>query len=196
MNERRMHVVGEETEPAAIDCGALLQRTARGDREAFAALFDELGPAVLGLARRIVRDPARAEEVTQEVFLQAWQTANRFDPERGNAKSWLFTLAHRRSVDAVRHDQAATNRENSYDWSPGDDHDDVVETVTTRLEHEQVRKCLDTLTELQREAITLAYYRGYTYAEVSSLLEANPATVKTRMRDGLIRLRDCMGVSA
>ena len=96
-----------------------------------------------------------------------WQSAARFDPARGNAKSWLLTLAHRRAVDAVRHDQAATNRENKYDWSNGPDFDDVEETVTITLEHEQVRRCLDGLTELQREAVNLAYYQGYTYAEVA-----------------------------
>ncbi len=174
----------------------LLPRVARGDEAAFAALYDVLGGSVFGMARRVIRDPARAEEVSQEVFLQVWQTAARFDPARGSAKSWILTLAHRRAVDAVRHDQASTNRENAYDWSPGVDHDEVLETVTTRLEHEQVRRCLEGLTELQREAVNLAYYQGYTYAEVATVLDANPATVKTRMRDGLIRLRDCLGVEA
>ncbi|ALX04765.1 MULTISPECIES: ECF RNA polymerase sigma factor SigK [Aeromicrobium] len=178
----------------AVDPDDLLVRVARGDEAAFAALYDVLGATVFGMARRVIRDPARAEEVAQEVFLQVWQTAARFDPARGTAKSWVLTLAHRRAVDAVRHDQAATNRENSYDWSPGVDHDQVLETVTIRLEHEQVRRCLEGLTELQREAVNLAYYQGYTYAEVAQVLGANPATVKTRMRDGLVRLRDCMGV--
>ena len=178
----------------AVDPDDLLVRVARGDEAAFAALYDVLGATVFGMARRVIRDPARAEEVAQEVFLQVWQTAARFDPARGTAKSWVLTLAHRRAVDAVRHDQAATNRENSYDWSPGVDHDQVLETVTLRLEHEQVRRCLEGLTELQREAVNLAYYQGYTYAEVAQVLGANPATVKTRMRDGLVRLRDCMGV--
>ena len=177
-----------------VDPDDLLIRVARGDEAAFAALYDVLGATVFGMARRVIRDPARAEEVAQEVFLQVWQTAARFDPARGTAKSWVLTLAHRRAVDAVRHDQAATNRENSYDWSPGVDHDQVLETVTVRLEHEQVRRCLEGLTELQREAVNLAYYQGYTYAEVAQVLGANPATVKTRMRDGLVRLRDCMGV--
>ncbi len=177
-----------------VDPDDLLVRVARGDEAAFAALYDALGATVFGMARRVIRDPARAEEVAQEVFLQVWQTAVRFDPARGTAKSWVLTLAHRRAVDAVRHDQAATNRENSYDWSPGVDHDQVLETVTIRLEHEQVRRCLEGLTELQREAVNLAYYQGYTYAEVAQVLGANPATVKTRMRDGLVRLRDCMGV--
>ena len=190
----RLAAVPESQEPVEPD--DLLVLVARGDEAAFAALYDALGATVFGMARRVIRDPARAEEVAQEVFLQVWQTAARFDPARGSAKSWVLTLAHRRAVDAVRHDQAATNRENSYDWSPGVDHDQVLETVTVRLEHEQVRRCLEGLTDLQREAVNLAYYQGYTYAEVAQVLEDNPATVKTRMRDGLIRLRDCLGVEA
>jgi RNA polymerase sigma-70 factor (ECF subfamily) len=180
----------------AVDLSDLLIQVARGDESAFAALYDHLGPSVYGLARRVIRDPARAEEVAQEVFLQVWQTAARFDPERGRAKSWVLTLAHRRAVDAVRHDQAATNRDKAYDWSAGPDFDVVNETVTMRLEHEQVRNCMEGLTDLQREAIDLAYYKGYTYAECATVLEANPATVKTRMRDGLVRLRDCLGVAS
>lgn len=173
----------------------LLGDVARGDESAFSTLYDKMSPAVFGLARRVVRDPARAEEVAQEVFLQVWQTATRFDSDRGAAKTWILTLAHRRAVDVVRRDQSSSNREQRYDWRSGPDHDAVAEEVGTRLEHEQVRRCLGTLTDLQREAVTLAYYGGYTYAEVSTLLETNPATVKTRMRDGLIRLRDCLGVT-
>ncbi|KHL12093.1 RNA polymerase sigma-70 factor (ECF subfamily) [Mumia flava] len=174
----------------------LMTSVARGDEAAFAALYDELGAAVYGLARRVLRDPARSEEVAQEVFLQVWQSAVRFDPGRGRARSWVLMLAHRRAVDAVRRDQAAADRETRYDWSGGPDFDHVSDEVTVRLEHEQVRRCLGTLTDLQREAVGLAYYQGYTYAEVATVLDANPATVKTRMRDGLIRLRDCLGVVA
>lgn len=191
---RQLSVVGDEV--TVTDASDLLARVARGDEKAFAAFYDLMAASVFGLARRVIRDPARAEEVAQEVFLQVWQTAPRFDVTRGSAKSWVLTLAHRRAVDAVRHDQAATNRDLAYDWSPDVDHDTVLDTVTVRMEHEQVRRCMDTLTELQRESITLAYYRGHTYAEVATLLEANPATVKTRMRDGLVRLRDCLGVEA
>lgn len=181
---------------APADLGDLLTRVSHGDEQAFGALFDALGSSVYGLARRVIRDPSRAEEVAQEVFIQVWQTAARFDASRGSAKSWVLTLAHRRAVDAVRHDQAAKNRENKYDWSNGPDFDQVEETVTISLEHEQVRRCLDGLTDLQREAVSLAYYQGYTYTEVATALGANTATVKTRMRDGIVRLRDCMGVSA
>lgn len=173
----------------------LLVRIQRGDERAFATFYDRSVGLVHGLARRVVRDPARAEEITQEVYLQVWRTASRFDPARGGAKSWLLTFAHRRAVDVVRHDQASTDREARYDWTSGRDIDVVDDEVTTRLEHQQVRRCLGSLTDLQRESITMAYFGGYTYAEVATLLETNPATVKTRMRDGLIRLRDCLGVT-
>ena len=191
-DSRPLTAVGSDTAP---DLDDLLVRTARGDDQAFAALYDALGASVLGLARRLVRNPARAEEVTQEVFLQVWRTATRFDPDRGRAKTWVLVLAHRRAVDAIRHDQAASDREDAYEWV-GSDHDVVSEEVIVNLEHQQVRRCMDGLTELQREAVNLAYYGGYTYPEVAELLDANLATVKTRMRDGLIRLRDCMGVAA
>ena len=188
-------VVPQDVAPV-LDLDDLLVRTARGDEQAFAALYDALGPSVFGLAKRLVRNPARAEEISQEVFLQVWRTASRFDPDRGRAKTWILVLAHRRAVDAIRHDQAASNREDTYDWVGGPDHDVVSEEVMVRLEHEQVRRCMEGLTELQRESVNLAFYGGYTYPEVAELLEANLATVKTRMRDGLIRLRDCLGVAS
>lgn len=178
------------------DLGELLRSVARSDEAAFGRLFDEMGSSVYGLVRRVLRDPSRSEEVTQEVFLQIWQNAHRFDGARGKPRSWMLTLAHRRAVDAVRHDQAATNRDLKYDWTGGPAYDQVEEEVSTRLEYEQVRRCMNGLTQLQREAVDLAYYKGNTYAEVADLLKVNPATIKTRMRDGLIRLRDCMGVSA
>lgn len=190
-----LSVVPQDVSPV-LDLDDLLVRTSRGDEQAFAALYDALGASVFGLAKRLVRNPARAEEISQEVFLQVWRTASRFDPDRGRAKTWILVLAHRRAVDAIRHDQAASNREDTYDWVGGPDHDVVTEEVMVRLEHEQVRKCMEGLTELQRESVNLAFYGGYTYPEVAELLDANLATVKTRMRDGLIRLRDCLGVAS
>src|SRR5690606_31520097 len=132
-----LRVVPAGTPDDSPDLNELLTRVGRGDEQAFGAVFDELGASVYGMAKRVIRDPARAEEVSQEVFIQVWQSAARFDRARGNAKSWVLTLAHRRAVDAVRHDQAATNRENKYDWSSGPDYDEVEETVTISLEHEQ-----------------------------------------------------------
>ncbi len=174
--------------------GDLLTQVARGDEAAFAALYDELAPRVFGLCRRIVRDPAQAEEVTQEALVEVWRTAGRYDPAKGSAASWVLTIAHRRAVDRVRSEQASTDRERRVATQEVP-YDDVVEQATARLERQQVRRCLEGLTHLQREAITLAYYRGYSYREVADLLGAGLPTVKTRMRDGLIRLRDCLGVS-
>lgn len=175
----------------------LMVRVARGDATAFSELYDVLAPRVYGLVRRVLRNPAQSEEVTQEVLVEVWRTAARFDTRRGSVSSWVLTMAHRRAVDRVRSEQAAADREQAVAATSGEvAYDEVAEAATANLQSEQVRRCLGTLTELQRESVTLAYYGGYSYGEVAQLLDANPATVKTRMRDGLIRLRDCLGVTA
>jgi RNA polymerase sigma-70 factor (ECF subfamily) len=173
----------------------LMRRVARGDETAFAGLYDQIAPRVYGLVLRVVRDPSIAEEVAQEAMLEAWRTAARFDPARGSAVSWLLTIAHRRAVDRVRSEQAGAARMRKV-ATVETPYDEVVEQATTRIERQQVRRCLGGLTELQREAILLAYFNGHTYREVADLLETPLPTVKTRMRDGLIRLRDCLGVTA
>ena len=174
----------------------LLGYVARGDQDAFSELYDRVSSQVFGVVRRVLRDPAQSEEVTQEVLVEVWRSASRFDPERGSATTWMLTIAHRRAVDRVRASQAAMDRDERAGRSahrPA--FDEVVEQVETRLEHEQVRQALSVLTDLQREAVTLAYYGGYSYREVSELLDVPLGTVKTRLRDGLIRLRDAMGVA-
>ncbi|GAA3068861.1 ECF RNA polymerase sigma factor SigK [Streptosporangium carneum] len=173
----------------------LLSQVALGHEQAFDRVYDLLAGPVFGLARRVVRDRAQAEEVAQEVLVEVWRTASRYDRTRGSALSWVMTMAHRRSVDRVRSAQASTAREERVSRMSGEvPYDEVSETVTTRLEGERVRRCLGGLTDLQRQAVTLAYYGGYSYPEVAGLLRVPLGTVKTRMRDGLVRLRDCMGV--
>jgi RNA polymerase sigma-70 factor, ECF subfamily len=175
------------------DLAGLLALVARGDQSAFAAVYDRSAAQVFGLVRRVIRDPAQSEEVTQEVMLEVWRSASRFDPHRGSAMAWLMTLAHRRAVDRIRSGQAAAEREARAAAAAEPGYDVVAEEVETRLDAQRVRRCLESLTDLQRESVTLAYYGGYTYREVASLLGVATGTVKTRMRDGLIRLRDCLG---
>jgi len=173
----------------------LLQRSARGDRAAFAELYDATAARVHGLAVRVVRDPAQAEEVTQEAFLEIWRTASRYDVARGSAVSWLLTIAHRKAVDRVRSAEAASRRESTYHLQNQTvDVDTTAEAATASLEARRVRTALGALTEIQREAIELAYFGGYTHTEVATLLDLPVGTAKTRIRDGLIRLRDTIGV--
>ncbi len=188
--------------PAQEDAGAppyaddLLQLVARGDEAAFARLYDILIGPVFGLVRRVLRDQAQSEEVAQEVMVALWQTASRYSPERGSAMTWAMTLAHRRAVDRVRSAQSASDREDRVMRGElSRPFDEVAEQVSVRLEHEQVRQCLGTLTDVQRESVVLAYYGGRTYREVGELLGTPLGTIKTRLRDGLIRLRDCMGAT-
>jgi RNA polymerase sigma-70 factor, ECF subfamily len=175
----------------------LLSAVARGDQAAFAALYDRVAGPVYGLIRRVLRDPSQSEEITQEVLLEVWRTATRFDRSRGSAQGWMMTMAHRRAVDRVRSEQASRNRDERVATldAATSAFDEVAEDVETRLEQQQVRQALDRLTDLQREAVELAYYQGYTYREVAELLDAPLGTVKTRLRDGLIRLRDTIGVA-
>lgn len=180
----------------ALNADALLRQAGLGDREAFTALYDLVAGQVYGLVRRVLRDPAQSEEVAQEVLLEVWRLAPRFDPERGGARAWIMTMAHRRAVDRVRSEQSGRDRdERAARNSIEREHDVVAEEVESRMEHQRVRVALSQLTDLQREAVELAYYGGHTYREVAELLDTPLGTVKTRLRDGLIRLRDELGVA-
>jgi RNA polymerase sigma-70 factor (ECF subfamily) len=173
----------------------LLSRCARGDEQAFAALYDATSRRVHGLVLRVVRDPAQAEEVTQEVYLQAWRTSAAYDEDKGSAMSWLMTLAHRRAVDRVRTAEAASRQDTTYHQrTQVVPHDTTAEAAETSIEARRVRTALGELTPVQREALELAFYGGYTHTEVATMLDLPVGTAKTRIRDGLIRLRDAMGV--
>jgi RNA polymerase sigma-70 factor (ECF subfamily) len=175
----------------------LLGAAGAGDRAAFGALYDRTSARVFGLVRRLVVDPAQAEEVTQDVYLEVWQTAPRFDADRGSAISWMFTLAHRRAVDRVRSAQSARDRDLRIGARDVDvPVDTVAESAEVRIEHERAHEALAGLSEQQRECVALAYYGGLTQAEIAERLGVPLGTVKTRLRDGMIRLRRLLGVTA
>jgi RNA polymerase sigma-70 factor, ECF subfamily len=183
-----------QAEGPGQDLSALLARVARGDHEAFEAIYDQLAGPVYGVARKVLRDPAQSEEVAQEVMLDVWRSASRFDAGRGSAVAWVMTIAHRRAVDRVRAENASVAREQKLAPGPVSG-EDVAQLVEMALDRQRVRRCMGSLTTLQAEAIKLAYYGGYTYPQVAGLLGVALGTVKTRIRDGLIRMRDCMEVT-
>jgi RNA polymerase sigma-70 factor, ECF subfamily len=179
------------------DLADLLRRSARGDEAAFAALYDATAARLFGLVLRVVRDHAMSEEVTQEVYLDVWRQSARFDPGRGSAMSWLMTIAHRTAVDRVRASEASRRRDDAHAATSQEvEFDTIAESAQASLEAQRVRRALTTLTDAQRHAVELAYLGGYTHTEVARLLDLPLGTAKTRIRDGLIRLRDTLGVPA
>ncbi|HPU02872.1 MAG TPA: ECF RNA polymerase sigma factor SigK [Microbacteriaceae bacterium] len=176
--------------------GALLVRVATGDQSAFAALYDMLSARAFGLILRVLINRSQSEEVLQEVFLEVWQSAARFAPNKGQGRTWIFTIAHRRAVDRVRASQASSDRDvrvGSRDIDIA--HDSVAEQVELGIAATSVTAALGTLPEAQRETLVLAYYGGYSQSEIAVLVGAPLGTIKTRMRDGLTRLRNEMGVT-
>ena len=180
-----------------VDLADLLARSARGDEAAFAAVYDATGARAFGLALRVVRDRAQAEEVTQEAYLELWRTSASFDPARGSAISWLLTLVHRKAVDRVRSAEAAARRDDTYHQQdpamidPSDD--STAQQVERSIDAQRVRAAMAELTDTQRDAVRLAYFGGYTHTEIAAMLDLPLGTAKTRIRDGLIRLRDRLG---
>ncbi len=172
----------------------LLVRVGRGDEGAFAALYDLVVDEVYGLAKRIVRDAHLSEEVTQEVLVEVWKRSPRFDPALGSATGWILMIARARAVDRVRSEQAHRDRHEAYERAAPKVDDQPEERVEHRLDRDRVRQALTQLTELQRSAVELAFYGGHTHTEVADLLGIPLGTAKTRIRDGLIRLRDALGV--
>ncbi|WP_354182585.1 sigma-70 family RNA polymerase sigma factor [Arthrobacter sp. UYP6] len=186
---------GQQPGPQA-SLETLLAGIAAGSQDDFAAFYALTSRRVYGLARRVLIDAELSEDTTQEVYLQVWTNASRFDPSVGSPMAWLLTLAHRRAVDRVRSEQSSANREARFGAAMQEpDYDNVVDTVTQRLDAEAVVQCLDSLTDTQRESVRLAYYGGLTYREVAQRLSAAVPTIKSRIRDGLIRLKKCLGVN-
>lgn len=194
-------VVTAETEPAAAQqselVSAILRRVAGGDQGAFAELYDLTAARVLGLIRRVLVDHAQSEEVAQEVFLEIWQTAPRFDSTKGAAMTWIMTMAHRRAIDRIRSSQSGRDRDIAIGIRDlGTPYDEVAETVETSVEHERVQAAMAQLSDLQRQAVSLTYYGGLTQTEVAEALSVPLGTVKTRIRDGMLRLRTELGVAS
>jgi RNA polymerase sigma-70 factor (ECF subfamily) len=190
--------VGAAAAPeTASELAVLLRRSAAGDEAAFGELYDAVAARLYGLVRRVVRDPAQSEEVAQEALLEIWRQSARFDASRGSALGWMMTIAHRKAVDRVRSAEAASRRDETWQASSQDvEHDSTAEIAVGRLDAERVRRALDALTPAQRGALELAYLSGYTHTEVATMLDLPLGTAKTRIRDGLIRLRDTLGVTS
>jgi RNA polymerase sigma-70 factor (ECF subfamily) len=185
----------EEGGSVGSHLGGLLKRASRGDEAAFAELYDATSARAFGLAVRVLRDRAQAEEVTQEAYLDCWRHAARYDPAKGSAVSWLLTIVHRKAVDRVRSAEASSRRDLEYGHRQATvAHDETAEAATATLEATRVRTALAHLTLKQREAVQLAFLGGYTHTEVAAMLDLPVGTAKTRIRDGLIRLRDALGV--
>ena len=179
------------------DLAEMLKACALGDEDAFARLYDAVSARIFGLVLRVVRDHAQAEEVTQDVLLEIWRMSARFEQERGSALSWMLTIAHRKAVDRVRSAEAATRRDTAYEArNQAPAYDATSEEAHRNLDAQRVRRALDTLTEAQRGALELAYLGGYTHREVAAMLDLPLGTAKTRIRDGLIRLRDTLGLES
>ncbi|MFP1603068.1 ECF RNA polymerase sigma factor SigK [Microbacterium sp. 2216-1] len=181
---------------AGDNATVLLLRIADGDQQAFAELYDLLSPRVFALILRVIVNRSQAEEVLQEVFLEIWQSAGRFAPNKGQGRSWVLTIAHRRAVDRVRASQSSADRDvrvGARDLDPA--RDVVSDEVESRLESHRLVRALKILPEAQQEALILAYYGGYSQSEISALVGIPLGTVKTRMRDGMSRLRGELGVT-
>ena len=193
----RLGLVPEPEVADDLSIESLLRDVAEGDRAAFAEVYDRISSRVLGLIIRLLRDRAQSEEVMQEVFLEIWQQAAKFDANRGSGMAWVLTMAHRRAIDRIRASQKSHERDLRIGIRDMErEFDGVSESVEIRIENERVKHAMSRLTPLQREAVVLAYYGGYTHTEMSQILGIPLGTVKTRLRDGMIRLRDELGVTS
>jgi RNA polymerase sigma factor (sigma-70 family) len=170
---------------------ALVALAARSEQSALAELYDRYGRTAYGLALRVLRDQALAEDAVQEAFLTVWRTASRFMPERGKASTWILTLVHRRAVDAVRREQR--RRADSLDLAAEPAVEGVEEDAFLRLQRERVQAALRHLPDAQREALELAYYGGFTQSELAERLGQPLGTIKSRMFGGLSRMRELLG---
>ncbi len=191
----RSEGLGRDAEAAHL--AELVARSSRGHEEAFSELYDLTASRIHGLVLKVLRSADHAAEVTQEVFVEVWRQSARYAPDKGSVLAWMSTMAHRRAVDRVRSVSSEVARDEHYAVTATvREADRVWEDVEQKLDTERVRKGMASLTAIQREALGLAYFGGYTQTQVASLLKLPLGTVKTRIRDGLIGLRDALGVEA
>lgn len=161
----------------------------RYEHAALAEAYRRNAGAVYGLAKRLLSDQARAEEVVQEVFIRLWNNPDRFDPERGTLRSYLLAQTHGRSVDLIRSDVARRQREERETRARAEGGYDIAREVWDMALAGHVREALETLKDGERKAIELAYFGGLTYREAAEELGEAEGTVKSRIRSGLKRLR-------
>ena len=180
----------------SVDLNSLMARIANGDESAFATLYDELAPTVFGVVLRIVRDRTQSEDVTQEVFVEVWRQAARFDPARGEVRGLIVTMARRRAVDRVRSEQSLRDRQQRGGAIAAGAPDGPLDAVIDSLDRDRALRTLAVLSDVQRQALELAFFDGLTHVEIAEQLGVALGTVKTRIRDGLIRLRGLMGAPA
>jgi RNA polymerase sigma-70 factor (ECF subfamily) len=177
----------EDDHPGRDDLGPLIVAVANGDDGAFEAVYERLSGPVYGVILAVVRDRAQAEEVAQEVFLELWRPAFRYDPSKGSATGWALAIARHRAIDRIRSTAAASARERRTATAPP--LDQVSDAASGAADRDRLREWLTSLSDPQREAIMLAFYGEHTYAEVAGLLGVPLGTLKARIRDGLARLR-------
>ena len=186
---------GREAE--ATQLAELMSRCARGHEDAFTELYDLTSTRIYSIILRVLRSPDHTAEVTQEVYVEIWRQSARYAPDKGSVIGWMTTMAHRRAVDRVRSVTSEAARDERYSFTGIERDVDVVwDSVAQQFDVERVRRGMASLTAIQREALTLAYFGGYTQSQVAQLLKLPLGTVKTRIRDGLIGLRDALGVEA
>jgi RNA polymerase sigma factor (sigma-70 family) len=169
---------------------ALVALAARADDGALAELYDRFGHVAYGLALRVVRDPALAEDAVQEAFLAVWRSAARFVPERAKASTWILTLVHRRAVDIVRREEP--RRTEPLEGAPQPSANLTEDEAWLRLRRTRVQEALRRLPDQQREALELAYFGGFTQSELADRLGEPLGTIKSRMFTGLARLRELL----
>ena len=177
-----------------LDDRALVARVSEGDGGALEALYGRYGRACYGLARRILVDEQLAQDAVQEVFLTVWRDASRFDASRGGFSTWLLSMTHHKAVDSVRREENLRKRRTTADALEDRESDapKVDDAVWSLLRRERVREVLKTLPEPQREALTLAYFGGYTQREIAGLTDTPLGTVKTRMLAGMRRMKESL----